>query len=112
MSISATIRAVQQGDLSYEDGLDALTVAPAADVDSALAAAVGDGVDRLVRGGWQPAELHRVVARLGDPVKAGLVVGALQGYLPKFPDLDPRWRAQVDELPAAPRGRARPHQAA
>jgi uncharacterized protein DUF2786 len=106
MSISGTIRAVQHGDLSYEDGLDALTVAPAAEVDVALAAAVGDGVDRLVRGGWQPAELHRVVARLGDPVQARVVADALKEYPPRFPDLDPRWRAQADELPGSTRARA------
>ncbi|HEX5198664.1 MAG TPA: DUF2786 domain-containing protein [Actinoplanes sp.] len=97
---SATIREVLRGTLSYEDGLDKLTVTPAAETE--LRAAVAEGVDRLVRGGWQPAELHRVVARGGNPVQARLVAEAAKAYIPKFPDLDPRWRAQAEDLPAPP----------
>jgi Protein of unknown function (DUF2786) len=106
MSIFETLRDVQRGSLDYEDGLDALTVAPARDVDAALEAAVAGEVDRLVQGGWQPAELHRVVARLGDPLRAQVVAGVLRDYPPKFPDLDPRWRGQAADLPPAPRAGA------
>jgi hypothetical protein len=96
-----TIQDVLRGTLSYEDGLDALSVAPARETDAELRAAVAEAVDRLFRGGWQPAELHRVVARLGNPLQAHLVADVARAYLPKSPDLDPRWRAQVEELPAA-----------
>jgi hypothetical protein len=97
---TAIIRDVLRGALSYEDGLDALTVAPAPEVDAELGRAVADRIDRLFRSGWQPAELHRVVGRLGNPVQAQLVADAARDYIPKFPDIDPRWRAQVEELPA------------
>ena len=100
-----TIQDVLEGTLSYEDGLDALTVAPAAETDAELRAAVTAAVDRLFRSGWQPVELHRVVARLGNPLQARLVAGAAHSYLPKFPDIDPRWRAQAEEL-SATRGNA------
>jgi hypothetical protein len=99
-----TIQDVLRGTLSYEDGLDALTVAPAGETDAELQAAVAAGVDRLVKGGWQPAELYRVIARLGNPLRAELVANAVHGYISKFPDTDARWQAQAEELPA-PRGR-------
>ncbi|WP_030438524.1 DUF2786 domain-containing protein [Actinoplanes subtropicus] len=95
------IQDVLRGDLSYEDGLDALTVAPAGEVDAELDAAVSQAVDQLFRGGWQPAELYRVVARLGNPLQAHRVTDAARSYFTKFPNIDPRWRAQVEELPSA-----------
>jgi hypothetical protein len=100
MSIAETIEAVVRGSVRYEDGLDALTVADPADVDAALGGAVTADVDRLVRGGWQPAELHRVVARGGNPLQASLIAVTLKSYIPKIPGIDPRWRAQAEELPA------------
>ncbi|GIF00154.1 DUF2786 domain-containing protein [Paractinoplanes rishiriensis] len=106
MSIAAIIEAVQHGTLSYEDGLDALTVAPAGDADAALGGALDAGVERLVQGGWQPAELHRVVARLGDPLHGQLIADVLRGYLTRFPEIDPRWRAQAGDLTRPSRGRA------
>ncbi|WP_433376561.1 DUF2786 domain-containing protein [Actinoplanes sp. CA-142083] len=102
-----TIQDVLRGSLSYEDGLDALTVAPAGEADAAMRGAVAEGVDRLVRGGWQPAELHRVVARLGNPVQAHLIAEATRAYISKFPDIDPRWRAQADDLPGGNNNRDR-----
>ena len=99
------IQDVLRGTLSYEDGLDALTAAPAAQADAELHSAVAQAVDRLVKGGWQPAELHRVVARLGNPLAAAMVTAALNTYIPKFPDTDPRWRTQAEDLPTA-RGNA------
>ena len=95
------IQDVLRGTLSYEDGLDALTVAPARETDAELGAAVAAAVDRLFRSGWQPAELYRVVARLGNPLQAHLVADAARDYFPKFREIDPRWRAQVEELPTA-----------
>jgi hypothetical protein len=95
------IQDVLHGILSYEDGLDALTVAPAPEADAALRGAIAEGVDRLIRGGWQPAELHRVVARWGNPAQAQLITAAVKSYLPKFRDIDGRWRAQAEDLPVA-----------
>ena len=102
MSVPEVLRDVVGGAIAYEAGLDALTVAPAAEVDAALGAALRDALERLFRGGWQPAELHRVVARLGDPVKAGLVASGAAAYASRFSDIDPRWQQQVSSLPAAP----------
>ena len=100
MSIGETIQAIQRGAVGYEDGLDALTVASAAEVDAVLGSALDTAVDRLVQGGWQPSELHRVIARRGDPLQARLVSAALRAYIPKFRDIDPRWREQASDLPA------------
>jgi len=102
MSADRIVRAVLAAELSYEDGLDALTSAP--DADAVLTAALTTAADRLFQGGWQPAELRRVVARLGDPVKERLVGDAVRAYLPKFREVDPRWREQADALPST-RGR-------
>jgi hypothetical protein len=105
MALEETIRGVLSGAVEFEAGLDALTVAPAAEVDAALGAALRDTFHRLFRGGWQPAELHRVDARLGNPVQAQLVADAVTAYLAMHRGVDPRWRAQAEELP---RGGRRP----
>ncbi|MET8154023.1 DUF2786 domain-containing protein [Actinoplanes sp. NPDC049668] len=101
-SVRETIVAVVGGRLGYEDGLDTLAVAPAADVDPALATALFDAAARLWRGGWQPAELHRVVARRGTGVQPRLIIDAVAAYLRGFPPktVDARWRAQAGELAA------------
>jgi Protein of unknown function (DUF2786) len=104
MTAADTVRAVLAGEISYEQGLDALTVAP--DADAVLDRTVAAAVERLFQGGWQPAELHRVVARRGDPLRARIVADAAKAYLPRFRDIDPRWRAQAEDLPGA--GRSRP----
>ena len=88
--------------VDWEAGLDALTVAPAADVDVALVSALRAAGDRLFRGGWQPVELQRVVARQGDPAHGRLVADAVAAHLRGFPRgrVDPRWLAQAEELGA------------
>ncbi|MFI5935383.1 DUF2786 domain-containing protein [Actinoplanes sp. NPDC051494] len=103
-SVRETVTAVVGGRLGYEDGLDVLTVAPAAEVDPVLAGMLFDGAARLLGRGWQPAELHRVVARRGDPAWAHLAVDAIAAHLRGFKvkNVDPRWRAQTDELGAKP----------
>ncbi len=102
MTVRETIGAVVGGGVGYEAGLDALTVAPAAEVDAALAAALRDACAALFRGGWQPVELHRVVARRGEPGYADLVADAVAAHLGEFPAaaVDERWRAQAAELGA------------
>jgi hypothetical protein len=103
MSVAEVLHGVLGGTIGYEAGLDALTVAPAAEVDAALDAALRDSFERLFRGGWQPGELHRVIARLGDPVQAGLVADAVAAHLARFAPVDPRWRAQAADLPTGGR---------
>ena len=90
------------GSLDWETGLDLLTVGPAAEVDTTLEAAVREAVATLFRHGWQPVELHRVVARHGDPLLGRLVTDAIAGHLAGFDrkQVDPGWLAQVDELGA------------
>src|SRR5687768_12655744 len=99
MPVDDVVRGVLSGAVGYEAGLDALTVAPAAEVDAALGSALRDAFERLFRGGWQPAELHRVVARLGDPVQGQIVADGTRAYTARFAEVDPRWQAQAAELP-------------
>ena len=91
-----------RGAIGYEAGLDALTVAPRSEVDPVLVALVHEACAALWRGGWQPVELHRIVARRGRPVHAHLVTDAVAAYLPRFPadTVDERWLAQAEVLGA------------
>ncbi|GAA1739980.1 DUF2786 domain-containing protein [Luedemannella helvata] len=101
-TVRETIRAVLAGAARYEPALDTLTVAPAVEVDAVLTESLHDSLATLWRRGWQPVELHRVVARRGHATHARLLSYAIATYLAGFaPDaLDERWRAQVDELRA------------
>lgn len=103
-TVRETIGAVVSGRLGFEDGLDALTVAPAAEVDPAVAAALFDATARLWRAGWQPAELHRLVTRRGTGVQPLLIADAVAAYLRGFAPkaVDQRWRDQAAELEARP----------
>jgi uncharacterized protein DUF2786 len=103
MSVSETVDAVQRGAVGYEAGLDALTVAPAAEVDAALDEALRVALERLFRRGWQPAELHRVIARLGDPLQPQLIAEGVAAYLARFAQVDEHWLAQASRLPRATR---------
>ncbi|GIJ73654.1 DUF2786 domain-containing protein [Virgisporangium ochraceum] len=96
------VDAVVRGAVGYEPGLDSLTVAPAAEVDGALTAALRDACERLWTDGWQPVELHRVVARLGRVPMPDLVRDAVAAHVARFPKgrVDERWRAQVATLDA------------
>ena len=97
-----TVGGILRRTVRYEDGLDALTVAPAADVDQVLGTLVREAAGTLFRTGWQPGELHRVVARRGEPVQGRLVTDAVAAYLRGFhvQQVDPRWLAQAAELAA------------
>src|SRR4051794_40793714 len=99
MSVEETVRGILGGAVRYEDGIDALTVAPAGDVDAVLAGHLRDAFERLFRAGWQPAELYRVVARQGDPRQGHLVAEAVAARIAGERLVDPRWRAQAAELP-------------
>jgi hypothetical protein len=99
----SVIGGILDGSIEYEDGLDALTVAPAAEVDAVLDQALRRAFERVFRGGWQPAELHRVVARRGNPLQGDLVAQAVQDAVKAHPGTDPRWREQAAELTAGAR---------
>jgi hypothetical protein len=102
--VRETVGAILGRTIRYEDGLDALTVAPAADVDQVLGTLVREAAGALLRRGWQPGELHRVVSRRGQPVQGRLVTDAVAAYLRGFSarKVDPRWLAQAAELEARP----------
>ncbi|WP_233579665.1 DUF2786 domain-containing protein [Verrucosispora sp. FIM060022] len=101
-SVRERIRAVLAGAIDYESGLDALAVTRSTEVDPELVAAKDEACARLWRGGWQPAEVHRVVARRGQPRQAELVTDAVAAHLRRFPRdaVDGRWLAQADALGA------------
>ncbi|HLL68677.1 MAG TPA: DUF2786 domain-containing protein [Micromonosporaceae bacterium] len=101
-TVRERISAVLHGTVDYESGLDALTVAPAAEANAELVAVLHDACARLWQGGWQPAELHRVVARRGHMTHAHLVTDAVAAHLRQFAraDVDERWLAQADALHA------------
>ena len=99
-AVRHTVSGILSGTVDFETGLDLLTVTPAPEVDPVLTGTLRDAVVTLVTAGWQPVELHRVVARQGDPVQAHLVTDAIAAHLAGFAQVDPRWRAQADELGA------------
>jgi hypothetical protein len=101
-TVREKISAVIGGSVGYEAGLDALTVAPSAEVDPALVGVLHDVCGALWRGGWQPAELHRVIARRSHGTHADLVTDAVAAHLRQFPraGVDERWLAQADDLGA------------
>src|SRR3954469_24141412 len=102
-TVAEMIRGGRSGAVPFDDAGAGLSVAPVAEVDAALGAALRDAFDRLFRGGWQPAELYRVVARRGNPLQGDLVAGAARHAAAASELLDPRWSAQVAELPGAAR---------
>jgi len=99
-SVAETMAGVRSGGFDFEDALVALSLAPAAEVDAALDGALAEAFGRLFRGGWQPAELHRVVARRGNPLQGGVVAEAAIEAARTARPVDPRWLAQARELPS------------
>ncbi len=99
----AAIAAVLAGAVDYEAGLDALAVLPAAEANPVLVAVVHEACAVLWRGGWQPVELHRVVARREHSTHASLVTDAIAAHLRPFPraSVDERWFAQAEALRAS-----------
>ncbi len=99
-TVAGTVQAVLAGRIAYEDGLDRLTVAPAAEVDAVLDGALQRAFAALFEHGWLPVELQRVVGRRGDPLLGRLVTDGAAAYLAGFDPgrVDPRWRAQAGEV--------------
>jgi hypothetical protein len=107
VSPAETIRGVRSGAIAFQDAVVALSVAPAGEVDAALGGALRDAFDRLFRGGWQPAELYRAVARRGNPLQGDIVADAALEAAGTSAPVDPRWRTQAVELPRATRSAGR-----
>ncbi|MFC7483656.1 DUF2786 domain-containing protein [Luedemannella flava] len=101
-TVRETISAALAGVVRYEPALDALTVAPATEVDAAIIEILHDALATLWRRGWQPVELHRVVGRRGHAKHAHLLKDAIAAYMAGFAPaaVDERWQAQLDELRA------------
>jgi hypothetical protein len=101
-TVRKQVSALLDGAVGYEHGLDALTVTPRCDVDPVLLAMLNEACDELWLGGWQPVELHRIVARRGHPTHASLVTDAVAAYLRRVPPatVDQRWLAQAATLGA------------
>src|SRR5512142_3547813 len=102
MTVPATVAAILDGTLGWEAGLDALTLAPSGEVDATLMSAMDAALTARWHGGWQPVELHRVVARRTTITHAQLVRDAVAAHLRPFPpaEVDPRWTDQAKTLHA------------
>jgi len=72
-------------------------------VDRALARALVDAVARAWTLGWQPADVHRALARLHGRPHARLVVDAIGHETRRRPEVEvpPRWRRQLDAIGAS-----------
>ncbi|GIF07437.1 DUF2786 domain-containing protein [Actinoplanes siamensis] len=101
MSAREIVERVRAGELDHETALDLLAGVPAAETDTALATALGGEFDRLFRTGWQPVELHRAVARRGNPIQGRLVAEAATTFMTGKEPVADGWRAQAVQLRSA-----------
>ncbi|MET9293698.1 DUF2786 domain-containing protein [Streptomyces sp. NPDC003077] len=90
---------------AMEAGASMLAAAPVGQeaVSTALLAAAEASVRRCWEGGWQPADLERIVRReTGDNGLAALAVDAVAAEARRHPagPRDPRWAAQLRDLKA------------
>ncbi|GAA2897167.1 hypothetical protein Acy02nite_80570 [Actinoplanes cyaneus] len=107
MSAREIVARVRAGELDHETALDLLTGAPAAETDAALTEALRAEFERLFTGGWQPVELHRAIARRGDPIQGRLVAEAAAAFMLGKEPVDDGWRAQAVQLQSSSDGRRR-----
>jgi hypothetical protein len=101
MSAREILDRVRAGDLDHETALDLLTGLPAAPTDAVLATVLSGEFDRLFGNGWQPVELHRAIARRGDPIQGRLVAEAAAAFLVGKDPVDDDWRAQAVQIKIA-----------
>jgi hypothetical protein len=79
-------------------------------VDRALGRSLVDTVAAAWQHGWQPADLHRAVARRHGRAHARLAARAVAHEAERHPDriVPPRWRLQLDAIGAVEAVRGRP----
>lgn len=86
----------------FEEVIAALLTAPTAPLARRLASGLARQVAELWDRGWQPADLHRVVARELGSREVGLLAGAIvvgsSSYRSLGEQVAPRWVGQVDVL--------------
>ncbi|MFI1988347.1 DUF2786 domain-containing protein [Actinoplanes sp. NPDC020271] len=107
MSAWEIVERVRAGELDHETALDLLTGSPATEADAALTAALRGEFERLFTGGWQPVELHRAIARRGDPIQGRLVAEAATTFMIGREPVDDGWRAQAVQLQGSSEQRRR-----
>ncbi|MFC8532406.1 DUF2786 domain-containing protein [Streptomyces sp. NPDC057249] len=89
-----------EGDAGLDTGASLLAAAPQADAE--LVRRGEEFVRRAWERGWLPADVVRLVRRELDEHAAGLAAGLIASEVRRYPQLPPRWRSQLDELPAVP----------
>ena len=69
-------------------------------VERVLANSVRMGLDLAWQGGWEPADLHRLMGRRHTSDDQALLVDAMTAHLGQYAEstVDPRWLAQLREL--------------
>ncbi|MFF9509276.1 DUF2786 domain-containing protein [Streptomyces sp. NPDC014724] len=88
------------GDAGLDSGASLLAAHPA--VDAELHRRGEEFVRRAWERGWLPADVVRIVRRELDKTAVGLVAGLIGSETGRYERLPPRWRSQLDGLPAAP----------
>ncbi|WNI24081.1 DUF2786 domain-containing protein [Streptomyces sp. ITFR-16] len=89
-----------EGDTGLDTGASLLAADPASDAE--LRRRGEEFVRRAWERGWLPADVIRLVRRDLDEHAAGLAAGLIGAEVRRYDRLPPRWRAQLDELPAVP----------
>ncbi|MFD7492688.1 DUF2786 domain-containing protein [Streptomyces sp. NPDC059832] len=88
------------GDAGLDTGASLLAADPTADAE--LFRRGEEFVRRAWERGWQPADVVRLVRRELDETAACLAAGLIASETARYERLPPRWRSQLDGLPAAP----------
>ncbi|MER6103051.1 DUF2786 domain-containing protein [Streptomyces sp. NPDC001832] len=92
------------GDAGLDTGASLLAADPTADAE--LFRRGEEFVRRAWERGWQPADVVRIVRRELGETAVGLAAGLIASETGRYERLPPRWRPQLDGLPAArPRNR-------
>jgi hypothetical protein len=101
--VRAAIRAhARRHDELFDEIIAALLTAPREPLATELTACLGCQVAGRWDRGWQPADLHRVIARQLGATEAALLAGAVvaesSNYRSLGDEVAPRWMDQVDAV--------------
>ncbi|MFF1835098.1 DUF2786 domain-containing protein [Streptomyces sp. NPDC058231] len=88
------------GDAGLDAGASLLAADPGTDAE--LFRRGEEFVRRAWERGWQPADVVRIVRRELGESAAGLAADLIIPETGRYEQLPPRWRSQLDELPAPP----------